>query len=62
MRVEYLSMLLVRTRFDFAYLGPSPSTNVVSRQAKQSQNKTLEVFFHAAFDFDAPRRQNTDKK
>ena len=26
-----------------------------SHQAKKSQNKTLEVFFHAAFDFDAPR-------
>ena len=33
-----------------------------SHQAKKSQNKTPEVFFHAAFDFDAPRLQNTDKK
>ena len=34
----------------------------VSHQAKKSQNKTPEVFFHAAFDFDAPRPQNTLQK
>ena len=33
-----------------------------SHQAKKSHNKTPEVFFHAAFDFDAPGLQNTDKK
>ena len=33
-----------------------------SHQVKKPQNKTQEVFFHAAFDFDAPRPQNTDKK
>ena len=33
-----------------------------SHQAKKSQNKTPEIFFQAAFDFDAPRLQNTAKK
>ena len=33
-----------------------------SHQAKKSHDKTLEVFFHAAFDFDAPGLRNTDKK
>ena len=30
--------------------------------AKKSQDKTLGVFFHAAFDFDAPGPQNTTQK
>ena len=30
--------------------------------SKKSHIKTPEVFFHAAFDFDAPGLQNTDKK
>ena len=42
------------------YFGPSPDTN--SHQAQKSQNKTRDVFFHAAFDFDAPRPQNTTQK
>ena len=29
---------------------------------KKFQNKTLELFLHAAFDFDAPRPQNTHQK
>ena len=33
-----------------------------SRVAKKSQNKNLGVFFQAAFDFDAPRPQNTTQK
>ena len=33
-----------------------------SHQAKKSYNKTPGVSFHAAFDFDAPRPQNTYQK
>ena len=33
-----------------------------SHQVKKSHNKTPEVFFDAAFDFDTPGLQNTDKK
>ena len=33
-----------------------------SHQAKKSQDKTPGVFLHAAFDFDAPRPQNTVQK
>ena len=33
-----------------------------SQPTKKSENKTPGVFFHAAFDFDAPRPRNTDQK
>ena len=33
-----------------------------SHQAKKSENKTPDVFFKAAFDFDAPGLQNTAHK
>ena len=33
-----------------------------SRLAKKSENKTPDVFFQAAFDFDAPGLQNTAQK
>ena len=33
-----------------------------SHLAKKSQNKTPGVFFHAAFDFDAPGPRNTVQK
>ena len=33
-----------------------------SNPAKKSENKTPGVFFHAAFDFDAPGPQNTTQK